>query len=107
MRKKERIFSNFDLPLLISVLAIMAVGMTTIYSVTFVPDHSSFFDECDWIIEGRELQADNVRILVLWLVNGNNSRWTIGERMVEGGDQRRTKGVLVVDECEWIIKGCD
>jgi len=41
-------------------------------------------DECDWIIEGRELQAENVRILVLWLVNGNNSRWTIGERMVEG-----------------------
>ena len=54
-------------------------------------------DECDWIIEGRELQADNVRILVLWLVNGNNSRWTIGE----------TKGGLEFDLCEWIIKGSD
>ena len=32
---------------------------------------------------------------------------TFSVRKVEGGDQRRTKGGLEFDLCEWIIKGSD
>lgn len=43
MRTKERLFANLDLPLLISILVIMAIGMATVYSVTYNPHSPSIF----------------------------------------------------------------
>ena len=43
MRTKERLFANLDLPLLLAVLAIMFLGIITVYSVTFNPTEPSIF----------------------------------------------------------------
>jgi len=44
MRQPKGLFSNIDWPLLIGVLTLMGIGILTVYSVSYNPEHPSLFD---------------------------------------------------------------
>ncbi len=44
MRKNQTIIGNFDWPLFIGYLLILSMGVGTVYSVAFDPEHPSLFD---------------------------------------------------------------
>jgi rod shape determining protein RodA len=44
MRQPKGLFSNIDWPLLIGVLTLMGIGILTVYSVAYNPEHPSLFD---------------------------------------------------------------
>ncbi len=44
IRKNQGLFSSIDIPLLMSVLILMIIGILTVYSVAYNPDAPSVFD---------------------------------------------------------------
>ncbi len=44
MRKNDSLTGNLDWPLLIAILTLMFMGLMTVYSVAFDPEHPSIFD---------------------------------------------------------------
>ena len=44
MRKEEALFGDIDIPLLLGYFVLIIIGLSTVYSVAYTPDHASIFD---------------------------------------------------------------